>query len=103
MSAFKVFFVEKYTLFTFFFFKSKHDISLSIIKRQRDKTLEDLIQIKKKYFFSSFLSVCLSQQAKKKTSRVKNSIQGRKSLVLFAAVIWKVTQKSKLIRLPERV
>lgn len=48
MSAFYVFFVEKYTLFTFFF-KSKHDIPLPVIKRKiPDKNLKDEIQIIKK-------------------------------------------------------
>lgn len=62
--------VEKYTVFTFVFFKSKHDISLSIIKKITD--FKRLNTNKKNIFHSNGLS----QQAKKKTSRVKIQFEG---------------------------
>lgn len=67
-------FVEKYTLFTFvLFFKSKHDISLSIIKSQTtDKTLKDLIQIKKTLFI-----VMVITTGQEENNLRENSIQGR--------------------------
>lgn len=79
MSAFKFFFVEKYTLFTFIFFKSKHDISLSIIKRQTKRQDFRRLNTNKKenffFLFSISMFITTGQEENKPSEKFNSRAQ----------------------------